>query len=155
MPSTAATGTARKSRMVQFGALFAAEFQKDEPTASAIKHLADEDARRRYRPHDDDDDDPSFQEQNHKTQVTKDNSKILAAWESDFPKDDEDDDSATKRKRRRSSGTFSPLLLTPEDQDDDASLDMDEVFDEIPNQERRNHRNRDDVFGTNHDDDLS
>ena len=116
IPNSAAT--ARKSRIVQFGALFAAEFLKDEPTASAIKHLADEDARRRYRPHDDDDDDPSHQEQKHKTQVTKTNSKILAAWESDFPKDDEED-SAMKKKRRRSSGTFSPLMLTPEDQDED------------------------------------
>lgn len=120
MPSSVVA--ARRSRVVQFGALCAAEFLRDEPTASAIKHLADEDAKRRYRPHDDEDD-PSFQEQNDKTQVTKTNSKILAAWESDFPNDDDDDDDSTmKRKRRRSSGAFSPMLLTPDDEDAETSF---------------------------------
>jgi hypothetical protein len=54
----------------------------------------------------------------HKTQVTKTNSKILAAWESDFPKDDEED-SAMKKKRRRSSVTSAPLMLTPEQDEDE------------------------------------
>ena len=41
--------TASASKAVQFGTFPAAEFKNDEPPASAMKHLADdEDARRRH-----------------------------------------------------------------------------------------------------------
>ena len=115
---------ASASKSVQFGSLSAAEFEKDEPPASAMKHLADEDARRRYCFHQDDE---MSTRELYDTERTKANSRILAAWESEF---EDVEDSATKR--RRSSGTFNPLLMPYRDDsdDEDTSLDMDEVFEE-------------------------
>jgi hypothetical protein len=87
-----------------------------------MKHLADEEARLRYCcNHDVDISDRERDE----TERTKANSRILAAWESDFQ-----DVVESATKRRRSSGTFDPLLMPSDSDDEDASLDMDEVFEE-------------------------
>ena len=111
-------------KSVQFGELSAAEFEKDEPPSSAMKHLLPADARRRFYSHHDDvcseiDRDPDIER-------TKANSRILAMWESDF---DDVLDSATKR--RRSSGTFIPMRMSPNQAldvaQDDLHLDVDNV----------------------------
>ena len=89
-----------------------------------MKHLADEDARRRYYYNPDDE---VSKRQHDETERTKANSKILASWESEF---EGVEDSASKR--RRSSGSFNPLLMPDRNlsDDEDTSLDIDEVFEE-------------------------
>ena len=117
-------------KKITFGALSAAEFQKDEPTSSAIKPLAPEDAQQRYSVR------SNTNKEEEDTAQTKNNSKILAAW-GDF-------EDLLPRRRRRSSTIFSPsrpgqssLLLPDTDDDDDDDDDDDEsedVLDRINDQ---------------------
>jgi hypothetical protein len=107
-------------KSVQFGALSAAEFQKDEPTSSAIKPLAQEDANRLFcSPKE-----VTLQE-TQQTERTKVNAKILADWETTFQSDDDSDgcyvesyEETAKKRRRRSSGKFLPLVSSIHDSND-------------------------------------
>jgi len=102
-------------------------FKKGEPTASAIKPLAPEDAQQRYsvRSH--------TNREEEGTAQTKNNSKILAPWV-DF-------EDLLPRRRRRSSTIFSPSrpgrssLLSPDtDGDDDKDDETEDVLDRINDQ---------------------
>lgn len=93
-------------RKVQFGALSAAEYERDEPPSSAMKPLR-EDELMRY----------SLEqkevppEEEAMVKETKTNSLILAEWDGAFD-DDSDNDAAARKRRRRSSNVFSPNAAT-------------------------------------------
>lgn len=129
-----------RDRKVQFGALSAAEFNRDAPTSSAIKPLTPVEAQKLFSPtktKTEEDDETTLLE-------TKSNSKILAQWEDDFDEylsesdgEEEEDDgygnmlffSDPKRCKRRSSSLFSPTgqaLLATDSTEDEMRVSGDE-----------------------------
>jgi hypothetical protein len=93
-------------RKVQFGALSAAEYERDEPPSSAMKPMRPDQISLLY----------SLEqkevppEEATMVEETKCNSQTLAAWDDAFDHDSDDDDRVVSRKRRRrqSSNVFSP-----------------------------------------------
>jgi hypothetical protein len=117
-------------KSVQFGALSAAEFQKDEPTSSAIKPLPQEDADRLFwSPKE------ITLKEKEQTERTKTNAKILADWETSFESDDDSDTfhdasskESVKKRRRRSTGIFPPFASSRHDRND---YDNDEINENV------------------------